>query len=119
MDQERKYRKYSKEFRESALRRWEMAANVSELCQELGISRTLLYWWRDMEQREQEKQSQAAEQRLRRENTHLLKVLGVAGFSGDVRFGLARVYTDRRIAAYTTHEEITGLRAELALFIER
>ena len=48
MDQERKYRKYSKEFRESALRRWEIAANVSELCQELGISRQLLYWWRDV-----------------------------------------------------------------------
>ena len=31
MGQERKYRKFSKEFRESALRRWEMAANVSEL----------------------------------------------------------------------------------------
>lgn len=75
MGQERKYRKYSKEFRESALRRWEMAANVTELCQELGISRTLLYWWREMEQREQEKQSQAAEQRLRRENTHLKKAL--------------------------------------------
>ena len=75
MGQEKKYRKYSKEFRESALRRWEIAANVSELCQELGISRQLLYWWREVEQREQQKQSQAAEQRLRRENTQLKKAL--------------------------------------------
>ena len=75
MSQRGTYRKYTKEFRESALRRWEMAANVTELCQELGISRTLLYWWREMEQREQEKQFQGAEQRLRRENTHLKKAL--------------------------------------------
>jgi transposase-like protein len=75
MVQERKYRKYTQEFRESALRRWELAANVTELRQELGISRTLLYWLREMEQREQEKQSQAAGQRLRRENTHLKKAL--------------------------------------------
>ncbi len=46
--------------------------------------------------------------------THLLKVLGVAGFSAMVRFGQPRIYTDRRIAADTTHAEITGLRARLS-----
>jgi 1-acyl-sn-glycerol-3-phosphate acyltransferase len=46
---------------------------------------------------------------------HLLKALGVAGFSAMVRFGQARIYTDRRVAADTTHEEITDLRAQLAL----
>jgi transposase-like protein len=75
MSQERKRRRFSKEFRESALRRSEIVANVSELCQELGISRQLLYWWRECEQRERQKQSQGAEQRLRRENTHLKKAL--------------------------------------------
>jgi len=50
---------------------------------------------------------------------HLLKALGVAGFSARVRFGQARVYTDRRVAADTTHAEITDLRAELLLSIER
>ena len=44
---------------------------------------------------------------------HLLKVLGMAGSSAKVRFGQARVYTDRRVAADTTHAEITGLRAQL------
>ena len=46
---------------------------------------------------------------------HLLKVLGVAGFSAMVRFGQARVYSDRRVAANITHAEITNLRAELRL----
>jgi len=50
---------------------------------------------------------------------HLLKALGVAGFSAMVRFGQARVYTDRRVAADTTHAEITDLRAQLLLSIER
>jgi len=39
---EASYRKYSKEFRETALRRLSATANVSELCRELGISRQLL-----------------------------------------------------------------------------
>src|SRR5208282_5540008 len=47
MSQESKYRKFSKEFRESALRRLAVTANVSELCRALGISRQLLYWWRE------------------------------------------------------------------------
>ena len=37
-----KYAKYSREFRESALRRLALAPNVAQLCRELGISRQLL-----------------------------------------------------------------------------
>jgi transposase-like protein len=70
-----KYSKYSKEFREWALRRLSLTANVSELCRELGISRQLLYLWRETEQREQQKQAQGAEQRLRQENAQLKKAL--------------------------------------------
>ena len=44
-----KYVKYTKEFRETALRRLELAPNVAQLCRELGISRQLLYQWRDTE----------------------------------------------------------------------
>jgi len=47
--------------------------------------------------------------------THLLKVLGVAGFSAKVRFGSTRVYTDRRAAADTTHAEITSMRVQMPL----
>ena len=47
MSQESKYRKFSKEFRESALRRLLLTPNVAQLCRELGISRQLLYQWRD------------------------------------------------------------------------
>jgi transposase-like protein len=65
MSQESKYRKFSKEFRESALRRLALTPNVAELCRELGISRQLLYFWRDGKRREEEKRSEGAEQRLR------------------------------------------------------
>ena len=70
-----KYVKYTKEFRESALRRLSLTANVAQLCRELGISRQLLYSWRDGEQREREKQRPGAEQRLRQENLELKKAL--------------------------------------------
>ena len=75
MSQEWKYRKFSKEFRESALRRLALTANVAQLCRELGISRQLLYSWRDGHQREQQKQGEGAEQRLRQENLQLKKAL--------------------------------------------
>jgi len=70
-----KYVKYTKEFRESALRRLSLTANVAQLCRELGISRQLLYSWRDGEQGEQEKQRRGAEQHLRQENLQLKKAL--------------------------------------------
>jgi 1-acyl-sn-glycerol-3-phosphate acyltransferase len=41
---------------------------------------------------------------------HLWKVLGVAGFSAQLRFGEPRIYTDRRVAADQTHAEITVWR---------
>ena len=70
-----KYVKYTKEFRETALRRLALSPNVAQLCRELGISRQLLYSWRDGEQREREKQRPGAEQRLREENLQLKKAL--------------------------------------------
>ena len=75
MGQETKHRKFTKEFRESALRRLALAPNVAQLCRELGISRQLLYLWRDSRQRDQEKQSRSAGERLRRENAELKKAL--------------------------------------------
>ena len=75
MGQEPRHRKFTKEFRESALRRLALAPNVAQLCRELGISRQLLYLWRDSQQREQEKQSQTAAERLRQENGQLKKAL--------------------------------------------
>ena len=70
-----KYLKYTKEFRETALRRLVLAPNVAQLCRELGVSRQLLYLWRDSQQRERQKQLEGAEQRLRQENTELKKAL--------------------------------------------
>jgi 1-acyl-sn-glycerol-3-phosphate acyltransferase len=41
---------------------------------------------------------------------HLWKVLGVAGFEAEVRFGEPRIYADRREAADQTRTEIVGMR---------
>ena len=49
---------------------------------------------------------------------HLWKVLGVAGFSADLRFGEPRVYTDRRIAADQTRAEIAAMREASALVLQ-
>jgi transposase-like protein len=75
MSQETKHRKFTKEFREQALRRLALAPNVTQLCRELGISRQLLHQWKVSQQREQQKQSQMSEYRLRRENDELKKAL--------------------------------------------
>jgi transposase-like protein len=75
MGQETKKRKFPKEFRESALRRLSITSNVSGLCRELGISRQLLYFWRERQQREQRKQTLALEQGLLQENSQLKKAL--------------------------------------------
>ena len=42
--------------------------------------------------------------------THLWKVLGVTGFSAQLRFGEPRNYSDRRMAADQAHAEITAWR---------
>jgi 1-acyl-sn-glycerol-3-phosphate acyltransferase len=47
--------------------------------------------------------------------THLLKVLGVAGFSAKVRFGQPQFYPDRRTAADSTRAEIAKMRVEMPL----
>ena len=75
MSQELKRRKFSKEFRESALRRLSLAPNVAQLCRELDISRQLLHQWQQKHQRDQQRHSQSAEYRLRRENAELQKAL--------------------------------------------
>lgn len=41
---------------------------------------------------------------------HLWKVLGVGGFEAEVWFGEPRIYTDRRVAADRTREEIVAKR---------
>ncbi len=75
MSQKGKGRRFSREFRESAVRRLGETANVAELCRELGISRQLLYWWRDRQQREEHNRLLTSEQRLRQENAELKKSL--------------------------------------------
>ena len=49
---------------------------------------------------------------------HLWKVLGVAGFEAKVKFGTPRVYADRRVAADTTHDEITAMREQDVLVLQ-
>jgi transposase-like protein len=73
-----KYRKFTEAYRELAVRRLLETDNVSERCRELGISRQLLYQWRDKRERERQKQdpAQARVEQLRRENAQLKRVLG-------------------------------------------
>lgn len=42
---------------------------------------------------------------------HLLKALGTPGFSAEVIFGEPKIYTDRRVAADSTREEIVAMRS--------
>ena len=49
---------------------------------------------------------------------HLWKVLGVGGFSAELRFGEPRVYSDRRNAADETRAEIAAMREESALVLQ-
>jgi 1-acyl-sn-glycerol-3-phosphate acyltransferase len=46
--------------------------------------------------------------------THLLKILGVAGFTAMVRFGQPHIYADRRVAADATQAEIAAVRENMA-----
>ena len=44
---------------------------------------------------------------------HLLKILGIAGFTAIVRFGEPRIYNDRRAAADGTRAEIAATREQM------
>ncbi len=50
--------------------------------------------------------------------THLWKVLGVAGFSAQLKFGEPRIYSDRRVAADTTYSEIVAMREAWELVLQ-
>ncbi len=50
--------------------------------------------------------------------THLWKVLGVVGFSAELRFFEPRIYPDRRTAADETHAKITAWREANVLQLE-
>jgi len=53
MGRRSKYRKFTDAYRELAVRRMRECDDVSELCREMGISRQLLYQWRDRLERAQ------------------------------------------------------------------
>jgi transposase-like protein len=111
MGQEGKHRKFSQEFRTSALRRFSVTANVSELCRELGISRQLLYLWREAEERKQQKQSRSAEYRLRRENDELKKALGKKTLEADFLKAACEKVEALRQAATGSGETASGKRS--------
>lgn len=77
MGRRSKIGKFTEAYRELAVRRLKECDNVSELCRELGISRQLLYQWRDKFERRQQQlePSKAAERQLREENAALKKAL--------------------------------------------
>ncbi len=74
----RAYGKYTGEFRETAVRRLRDSDNVAALCRELGISRQLLYQWRDRAAAEAARPDPATVtgQQLRQEILTLKQALG-------------------------------------------
>ena len=108
MGQETKHRKFTKEFRETALRRLALAPNVAQLCRELGISRQLLYLWRDSHQREQDKQSRSAAQRLREENAQLKKALAKKTLEVDFLKAACEKVEALRLSAIGSGETASG-----------
>ena len=78
MSQRSKYRKFTAAYRELAVRRLLETDNVSELCREMGISRQLLYQWREKREREQQKldPAKAGERQLRERVRQLEQALG-------------------------------------------
>jgi len=77
MGQRPKYGKFTQAYRELAVRRLRESENVSELCREMGISRQLLYQWRDRLAREAEKldPGKASERQLREQVSQLKQAL--------------------------------------------
>lgn len=77
MGQRTSYQRFTKAFRELAVRRLLETDNVSELCREMRISRQLLYQWRDRLEREKQKQDPAKQrvEQLREENAQLKRAL--------------------------------------------
>lgn len=78
MGQRSKYRKFTEAYRELAVRRLGECENVAELCREMGISRQLLYQWRERFEREEEKldPARARERQWRQRVAELKQALG-------------------------------------------
>jgi transposase-like protein len=78
MGRKSKHRKFTEAYRELAVRRLKECDDVTQLCREMGISRQLLYYWRDRLERKQAKEvdpAKSAERQLRQEATQLKKLL--------------------------------------------
>lgn len=95
----RKYAKYTQEFREAALSRFQTAASVSALCRELGVSRQLLYQWRASAERDRQRQRKRSV-RLGQENARLKKLLAEKTLEADFfRGAFDRIEALRRSAS--------------------
>ena len=51
MKQKKQYKKYSASVRESAIDRMRLGVNVSQLAEQLGVSRAILYIWKEQAER--------------------------------------------------------------------
>ena len=71
------YLKFNDAYKKLAVRRMKECEEVIQLCREMGISRQLLYRWRDKLERRQQKldPTQAAELQLRQQAVQLKQAL--------------------------------------------
>lgn len=73
-----KYRKFTEAYRELAVGRLKERGDVSALCREMGISRQLLFYWRDRAERKQGRSADPAQRlegQLRQEVAQLQQAL--------------------------------------------
>jgi transposase-like protein len=107
----RKYVKYTQEFREAALRRFQTAGSVSALCRELGISRQLLYQWRASAERDRQWQQHRRSVTLSQENARLKKLLLEKTLEADFFRGAFERIEDLRRSASGSGETASSPRS--------
>lgn len=61
----KRWGRYPAEFRQIAVERMKLCANVKELAEELGVSRTVLYYWKAQPQRDSSEACGSGESDLR------------------------------------------------------
>ena len=94
-----RYRKYSKEFRQTAVERMMQCDNIVRLAEELGMPPRLLYHWRDRHMSKAANGQRAAgkrEMRLRNEISQLRRVLADKTLEADFFRGALQKVEERR-----------------------
>jgi transposase len=99
-----KWRRRSVEFKQQALERMKGCENIGNLARELGVDRTLLYFWKNQAEGRPQRRSarpggspeQGQENQLKQENQRLKEALGQKSLEIDFFKGALRRIKERR-----------------------